>query len=105
MINNLLFTGKDARENTIITIGKKYETQINEINDSIKALAAEGLGRLEVVVYPHDEDEANEHNKAYIAECHRLALSLEYYYQEMKFKAQAIITGDPISHISLKLEW
>lgn len=105
MINNLLFTGENARESTIIAIGKKYETQINEINDSIKALAAEGLGRLEVVVYPHDEDEANEHNKAYIAECHKLALSLEYYYQEMKFKAQAIITGDPISHISLKLEW
>lgn len=105
MINNLLFTGENARESTIIAIGKKYETQINEINDSIKALAAEGLGRLEVVVYPHDEDEVNEHNKAYIAECHRLALSLEYYYQEMKFKTQAIITGDPISHISLKLEW
>lgn len=104
MINDLL-TGQAARESTIIAIGKKYETQINEINDSIKALAADGLGRLEVVIYPHDEDEANEHNKAYIAECHRLALSLEYYYQEMKFKAQAIITGDPITHISLKLEW
>lgn len=104
MINDLL-TGQTARESTIIAIGKKYETQINEINDSIKALAADGLGRLEVVIYPHDEDEANEHNKAYIAECHRLALSLEYYYQEMKFKAQAIITGDPITYISLKIEW
>lgn len=104
MINDLL-TGENARESTIIAIGKKYETQINEINDSIKALATDGLGRLEVVVYPHDEDEANEHNTAYITECHRLALSLEYYYKEMKFKAQAIITGDPISHISLKLEW
>lgn len=104
MINDLL-TRQDARESTIVAIGKKYETQINEINDSIKALAADGLGRLEVVIYPHDEDEANEYNKVYIAECHRLALSLEYYYQEMKFKAQAIITGDPISHISLKLEW
>lgn len=104
MINDLL-TGENARESTIIAIGKKYETQINEINDSIKALAADGLSRLEVVVYPHDEDEANEHNTAYITECHKLALSLEYYYKEMKFKAQAIITGDPISHISLKLEW
>lgn len=104
MISDLL-TRQDARESTIAAISKKYETQINEINDSIKALAADGLGRLEVVVYPHDEDEANEHNKTYIAECHRLALSLEYYYQEMKFKAQAIVTGDPITYISLKLEW
>lgn len=104
MINDLL-TRQDARESTIVAIGKKYEAQINEINNSIKALAADGLGRLEVVVYPHDEDEANEHNEAYIVECHRLALSLEYYYQEMKFKAQAVITGDPIAHISLKLEW
>ena len=104
MINDLL-TRQDARESTIVAIGKRYETQINEINDSIKAFAADVLGRLEVVVYPHDEDEANEHNKTYIAECHRLALSLEYYYQEMKFKAQAVVTGDPITHISLKLEW
>lgn len=104
MINDLL-TRQDARESTIIAIGKKYETQINEINDSIKALAAEGLGRLEVVVYPHDEDEVNEHNEAYISECHKLALSLEYYYKEMKFKTQTIVTGDPITYISLKIEW
>ena len=104
MINDLL-TGQDARESTIIAIGKNYETQINEINDSIKALAADGLGRLEVVVYPHDEDEANEHNEAYIHECHKLALSLEYYYKEMKFKTQAIVTGNPITYISLKIEW
>ena len=104
MINDLL-TGQDARESTIVAIGENYETQINEINDSIKALANEGLGRLEVVIYPHDKDEANEHNEAYISECHKLVLSLEYYYKEMKFKTQAIITGDPITYISLKIEW
>lgn len=104
MINDLL-TGQDARESTIIAIGKRYETQINEINESIKALADDGLGRLEVVIYPHDDDEAKERDEAYISECHRLALSLEYYYKEMKFKTQAIVTGDPIAYISLKLEW
>lgn len=104
MINDLL-TRQDARETTIIAIGKNYETQINEINDSIKALAAEGLGRLEVVIYPHDDDEIKDRDEAYIAKCHRLALSLEYYYKEMKFKTQTVITGDPIAHISLKLEW
>jgi len=103
MINDLL-TGRDAHDATIVAIGKNYEIQINEINESIKALAAEGLGRLEVVIYPHDDD-AKERNDAYISECHKLALSLEYYYKEMKFKANAIVTGDPINYISLKLEW
>lgn len=104
MINDLL-TGQDARESTTIAIGKNYETQINEINDSIKALANEGLGRLEVVIYPNDDDKNKERNEAYISECHKLALSLEYYYKEMKFKTQAIVTGNPITYISLKIEW
>lgn len=104
MINDLL-TGRDAHDATIIAIGKHYETQINEINESIKALADEGLGRLEVVIYPNDDNESKERDEAYISDCHKLALSLEYYYKEMKFKTQAIITGDPITYISLKIEW
>ena len=104
MINDLL-TGRDAHDSTIAAIGKNYETQINEINESIKALAAEGLGRLEVVIYSHNDDETEERDEAYISDCHKLALSLEYYYKEMKFKAQAIVTGDPVTYISLKIEW